>query len=97
MGWGEARTPINGGAGTTGEIEDALNALAAMGVIGRNLAVAAIEAAGVIDRLRQREAEALMAHVRQEDTASGAAGVFERLRRGETVIDLSDDQVREPS
>lgn len=95
MGWGEARTPANGGAGTTGEIEDAINALAAMGVTGRNLAVAAIEAAGVIDRLQQAAADAVMAHVRQEDTASGR--VFDRLRRGELVVDLTDDAVRDRS
>jgi hypothetical protein len=59
VGWGEAHTPPNGGAGTTGQIEDAFAALAAVGIGGHNLALCAIEAAGVIDSYRHGEVLAL--------------------------------------
>lgn len=57
MGWGEAHEPAPApvaATGTTGQIADAMAALAAVGVTGSNLALAAIEAAGVIDRTRER-------------------------------------------
>lgn len=50
MGWGERHdTPLIGG-GTTGEMSLAQDALAAVGIKKPNLALAAIEAAGIIDR-----------------------------------------------
>lgn len=55
MGWGEKREPAPAPVATTGtsrQIEEALAALRAVGVDQPNLALAAIEAAGVIDRLR---------------------------------------------
>jgi phosphate uptake regulator len=48
-GWGEQHSS---GAGTTGQIEDAHRALDAVQVRPGPLAVRAIEAAGIIDRLR---------------------------------------------
>lgn len=49
MGWGENH---NAGAGTTGQIEDAHRALDVVQVRSGPLAIRALEAAGIIDRLR---------------------------------------------
>lgn len=57
MGWGEEHKPAPvpvATTGTTRQIADAMAAIAAVGVHGDNLALAAIEAAGVIDRTRER-------------------------------------------
>lgn len=61
--------------GSTDQIELALEGLARIGIEGKTLALAAIEAVGVIDRLGGRpevEIHRHMRHVRQENTASGA-------------------------
>lgn len=56
-GWGEERRAAPIGTGTTSQIETARDSLAAIGIVGDNLALAAIEAAGVIVRLREDWAE----------------------------------------
>lgn len=55
MGWGEPQRPANGGTGTARQIEDALAALAAVGITAPTLALAALAAAGAIERLREVE------------------------------------------
>jgi hypothetical protein len=57
--------------GSTDQIELALEALARVGIEGKTLALAAIEAVGVIDRLGGKVEVELHRHVRQENTGSG--------------------------
>lgn len=68
MGWGQPHTAPAIGTGTTSQIETAAAALRAVGIDPENLALGAIEAAGVIGRLREEAARV----VRQENTAHGA-------------------------
>lgn len=68
MGWGQEHKAPPIGTGTTEQIETAAAALRAVGIERENLALGAIEAAGVIVRLREDCAR----HVRQENTAHGA-------------------------
>lgn len=56
-GWGEERRAAPIGTGTTSQIELARDALAKVGIVADNLALAAIEAAGAIVRLREDWAE----------------------------------------
>lgn len=56
-GWGEERRSAPVGTGTTAQIELAQQALKAVGCDEENLALGAIKAAGVIDRLRCQVAE----------------------------------------
>lgn len=62
MGWGEPHGPLIG-TGTTAQIALAQEALTAVGIDQPNLALAAVEAAGVIDKLREEVIYWKVSHV----------------------------------
>lgn len=85
MGWGQQHEPSPSPAtatGTSRQIDDAVNALAAVGIERGNLALSALEAAGQVDRLRH-----LITRLLAQSETGEQFAIHDEVRR--TIRDLT--------
>lgn len=90
MGWGQQHEPSPSPAAATGtsrQIADAVAALAMVGIGRDNLALAALEAAGQVDRLRH-----LLTRVLAQSETDEQFAIHDEVRR--TIDDLTQSTRR---